>query len=295
LAINIPKIEDIQAHIWKEHQRWIGSIAAEDPYVGDTTIGIREVLRAHFLLAEFFASTGEGLGGLGPKDPNLLHSALARQFVQFGRKPKWNDRIQICATLMYGLIKNHPFHDANKRTAFLTSILHLQKIGRTPSVSHEAYEDFTVNIADNRLATYPRYSQTDLPSPDREIDVITHFLKRNSREIDLENKIVTYNDLDKILKRQGLTLLNPRKNRIDLVRFLSEDDLSHLNKPYRIAHLGFHGWTREVSKKDIHIARGAAKLDIEHGYDSQAFFRGVDDPLTLIKKYKEPLKRLAFR
>jgi death-on-curing protein len=92
-----------------------------------------------------------------------------------------------------------------------------------------------------------------------------------------------------------MELSAPKKNRIDVVRFLSEDDLTRLAEPYRIAHIGFHGWSREVSKKDIHIVRGAAKLDIAHGYDSQAFFSGVDDPLTLIKKYREPLRRLAFR
>lgn len=108
---------------------------------------------AHFLLADYFCKTGEGIGGLGPKDIDLLHSALSRQFVQFGGRPKWSDGIDICATLMFGLIKNHPFHDANKRTAFLTSILHLQKIGRTPTVSHIDYEDFTVAIADNNLSS----------------------------------------------------------------------------------------------------------------------------------------------
>lgn len=63
----------------------------------------------------------------------------------------------------------------------------------------------------------------------------------------------------------------------------------------RIAHIGFHGWSKEVSRRDIEIVREASKLDARHGYDSQAFFNGLDDPMTLIKKYKEPLERLAFR
>jgi death-on-curing protein len=271
-------------------------LGADDPYVGDPTIGLREVLNAHFLLAEFFAEAGEGLGGLGPKAVNLLHSALSRQFTASGNTPRWNSRIEICATLMFGLIKNHPFHDANKRTAFLVSILHLQKIGRTPTVDHQKFEDFTVDIADNQLGRYEAYGRfSALPSPDREIHTIAHFLKRGSREIDLKNKTITYNQLDKILHDNGLRLENPRKNRIDVVRFLEERDLSQLAEPYRIAHIGFHGWTREVSKKDIHIVRSAAKLDVEHGYDSQSFFNGVDTPWALIKKYKEPLRRLAYR
>jgi hypothetical protein len=41
--------------------------------------------------------------------------------------------------------------------------------------------------------------------------------------------------------------------------------------------------------------REAANLDARNGYDSRSFFNGVLDPLTLIRKYKEPLERLAFR
>jgi len=72
-------------------------------------------------------------------------------------------------------------------------------------------------------------------------------------------------------------------------------DGRRLAAPKRIAHIGFHGWSKEVSRKDIDIVREASRLDARHGYDSQAFFNGLDDPLTLIKKYREPLARLAFR
>lgn len=288
----------VSEYIRSEHDRWIMELCkdGDDPYLGDTTIGLREVLNAHFLLAEFFSSTGEGLGGLGPKEPNLLHSALSRQFTAFGNRQRWNSPIEICATLMFGLIKNHPFHDANKRTAFLVSILHLQKIKRTPIIDHLIYEDFTVDIADDKLNKYKAFQRfSHLPCPDREIQTIAHFIKRSSRQIDLRIKTITYHQFDTLLRSYGLRLEHPLKNHIDVVRFLDQRDLTPLSDPQRIEHIGFHGWTREVSIKDIHKVRSAAKLDIEHGYDSQAFFNGVDTPWTLIKKYKEPLRRLAFR
>ncbi len=278
-----------------EYDRWLSLIGMADPYISKVTVGIHEVLQARFLLADFFGSLGEGIGGVGPKDINLLHSALNRQFLQYGGRPRWNDRIDICATLMFGLIKNHPFYDANKRTAFLASILHLQKIGRTPIVSHEAYEDFTVAIADNKLCEYPRFDQIDAPSPDKEIMVISHFLKRNTRNIDLKSKIITYNELSTILSSRGFRLEHPKGNRINLVRYLADDGETPLGSPKRIAHIGFHGWSRQVSTRDIEIVREATRLDARYGYDSQSFFNGLEDPLSLIKKYKEPLRRLAFR
>ncbi len=287
--------QDLRLYVQSEHERWRRSVGAADPYLEKMTIGLHEVLQAHFLLAEYFAGIGEGIGGVGPKDLNLLHSALARQFVQYGGKPKWQDRIDVCATLMFGLIKNHPFHDANKRTAFLTSILHLQKVGRTPTVSALEYEDFTVAIADNQLPTYPFYDRLPGEGPDKDILAIAHFLKRNTRNIELNSKLITYNALNAILRGRGLGLENPNGNRIDLMRYIDLDGETILSVPKRIAHIGFHGWSRQVSAKDISIVRDASKLDARHGYDSQAFFNGLDGPLTLIYKYKEPLERLAFR
>ncbi len=82
-----------------EYERWVTMIGRADPYLSKVTIGIHEALQAHFLLIDYFYEKKEGIGGIGPKDTNLLHSALSRQFVQFGGKPKWNDRINICATL----------------------------------------------------------------------------------------------------------------------------------------------------------------------------------------------------
>jgi death-on-curing family protein len=288
-------VHDQIAAVRAEHARWADIIGTDDPYVGKVTIGIKEVMQAHFLLAEYFAQIGEGIGGVGPKDLHLLHSALSRQFVEFGGKVKWRDRLDVCATLMFGLIKNHPFHDANKRTAFLVSILHLQKIGRTPTLPQEGYEDFTVAIADNKLARYEMTNMKGLDRLEKEVAIISHFLRRNTREIDLASKIVTYNQLNGILGRRGFRLVNPKGNRIDLVRLVAADGQTQLATPKRIAHIGFHGWTKQASMKDINIVRQCTELDAKHGYDSQAFFNGLDDPLTLIRKYKEPLQRLAFR
>lgn len=114
--------------ILKEFSRWQSLIGPADPHFDKYTIGIHEVLQAHFLLVDFFSKIGEGIGGIGPKNMDMLHSALSRQFVQFGGRPKYTDRVEVAATLMYGIIKNHPFHDANKRTAFLVSLLHMQKL-----------------------------------------------------------------------------------------------------------------------------------------------------------------------
>src|SRR5258708_5167506 len=101
----------------EEYERWKNEIGPNDPYDGPTTIGIHDVLRAHFLLLDFFTTeVGDGIGGIGPRELNLLHSAVSRQTAGFGGHAKYSDKYEVCATLFFGLIMNHPFHDANKRT-----------------------------------------------------------------------------------------------------------------------------------------------------------------------------------
>jgi death-on-curing protein len=58
----------------------------------------------------------EGFGGAeGLRDEGLLDSALAAPFHVFGGQPAFPDIHEKAARLGFGLIKNHPFSDGNKR------------------------------------------------------------------------------------------------------------------------------------------------------------------------------------
>jgi death-on-curing protein len=63
-----------------------------------------------------------GLAGLG--DEHLLESALARpqQKWAYKRKP---DLAMLAASYAFGIVRNHPFRDGNKRVAFLTAVTFL--------------------------------------------------------------------------------------------------------------------------------------------------------------------------
>lgn len=57
-------------------------------------------------------------GARGLRDTGLLESALARPVNQHLYKPEV-DIPELAAAYAFGLAKNHPFVDGNKRTAFL--------------------------------------------------------------------------------------------------------------------------------------------------------------------------------
>lgn len=74
------------------------------------------------LLAEFG-------GAAGIRDEGLLASALARprNLQVYGSASIF----QLAASYAFGLVRNHPFVDGNKRIGFATAVLFLELNGRT--------------------------------------------------------------------------------------------------------------------------------------------------------------------
>lgn len=281
-----------------EYKRWCDIIGDDDPYASEKTLGLHDVLKAHFLIAERFIKEQKGIASIGPKDLHLLHSAVSRQVVGYGNIIKWTQPHEIAATLMYGLIQNHPFHDANKRTAFLATIFYLQTQGRIISISAEEFEDFTVLVADHGLNKYRVYRQAQKKKlPDPEIECISWFLKKNTRPIDKTHHTITFRELDTILHGFGFRLENPSGNYIDITRrtFKRTGIFSKKEVWERVGKIGFPGWSREVNKGDIRKVRQMTKLTTADHVDSKVFFKGHEPLKSLVGIYEAPLLRLADR
>lgn len=73
-------------------------------------------------------SLAEHGGSDGMRDESLLDSALGRPQNLFAYgKPTLFD---LAASYAFGLVKNHPFIDGNKRTAFVVAVTFLELNGR---------------------------------------------------------------------------------------------------------------------------------------------------------------------
>lgn len=89
-----------------------------------------EILDIHDLSIERY-------GGLvGVRDAGLLDSALAQPAQSFDGIELYPTLAEKAARLAYGIIKNHPFVDGNKRTgaAALALLLRMNGIGFTPNL-----------------------------------------------------------------------------------------------------------------------------------------------------------------
>jgi death-on-curing family protein len=282
-----------------EYKRWADQIDKDDQYDTEETVGLFDVLRSHFLIADYFYGRDSGMGGIGPRDINLLHSAVYRQFVAYGGATKWKNHFEKAATLVFGLVTDHPFHDANKRTGLLTYLYALHKMNRYPTNGQSDLEDFMVDIADRNLKKYRRMKELAKREEDADVLFIADYMKRNSRERDSRYYTITYNELDRRLRDFKHCLSNPHKNYIDICRieYYREYGIfgKRKEKLVTIAQVGFPSWKSQVGKGAISTIRRAAKLTPEHGVDSAIFYRGADPLNTLIAQYEGPLQSLAFR
>lgn len=278
-----------------EFDRWCRKIP-KDPYKGEVSLGIIDVLRAHFLIADFFDGEGEGMSAAGPMDLSGLHSTMYRQFGEFERKY----RFEICATLFCGLCKNHCFHDANKNTGLLSLLYHLELLGFWPTVSQLEMENLAVDVADSQLPGYTRYKDIAKRSRfDPNVAFLSDYLSRNTRPIDQDHHVITYRKLEKILNRFGFKMENPYSNTIEIVKYEERSVFLGFGRRLERVRFGtirYPGASAQVSKGDIKKVRKMTNLDYKDGGVDSAAFYGKRDPLSsLITSYQEPLRRLANR
>lgn len=266
---------DLEKQLFDNYVHYYGQLE-EVSFSGDRPhLTCENVLDAHYLICNHFMNIGEGIGGVGPKDLGLLSSAVARQMSSAFGSFIYNDLWEIASSLIFGLINDHPFHDANKRTAFLSAVFFMLENGFVPRVEISEVEDFTVEIAEFNHV-HGRHMKIEEIAP----RLKTMFRERDNRI----SYIVTFNELQGLLKEHGCSIGNPSGNYINVLR-----------GDQRVAQIGFPGWTKEVSRNAIATVRKATGLTADNGYDAQVFFKGADPLRVLIGEYEEPLRRLAYR
>ena len=89
-------------------------------------------------------------GAVGLRDDGLLKSALARpqQHFAYGESP---DIVDMAAAYTWGIVRNHPFLDGNKRTGFVVGVLFLELNGYRFTASEEEAAQMVLELASGNL------------------------------------------------------------------------------------------------------------------------------------------------
>ena len=97
---------------------------------------------------ELITETG---GAAGIRDEGLLDSALAAPFQSFEGHTPYPSLQQKAARLGYGLVKDHPFVDGNKRIAAHAMLVFLALNGVELDYTQEELSDTFLNLAAGKI------------------------------------------------------------------------------------------------------------------------------------------------
>jgi death-on-curing protein len=106
-------------------------------------------------------------GSSGVRDMGMLESAVHRPFATYANEDLYPDLYLKAGALIQSIIKNHPFIDGNKRTAFVGAFTLLRRNLVRLDVSEIEAVKFMLKVANNNLS----------------VDEISTWLKKHSKEI----------------------------------------------------------------------------------------------------------------
>lgn len=261
-------------------------------YKEDTTcLSEFDVVKAHYILSDFFLDRGEAVR-YGVLNYNMLASAVHRQYVEFGGARKWTDNYHRMATLAYGLTKDHAFHDGNKRTALLSILLGVNLCKRVIAVPKDYLELLMVRIASNGLNDYKDFKKFK-DSDDPEVNFIAQKIRNWTRPINTRLYTITFAELNTNLGKFNIYLDDPSGNTINVYKDVEKKSLfSTKTVRKRICQIGFPGWKKQIGDYELRKLLNATGLDAKHGCDSEVFFNGAIPTYELLEEYKRPLERL---
>lgn len=110
-----------------------------------TFLTLDEVLAIHHEEVEKFG------GSHGVRDLNLLDSALQRPQSSFMGEDLYPTIFHKAAALMHSILLNHPFIDANKRTATVATAYFLNLNGYSIEVKQKELVEFALKVESKKM------------------------------------------------------------------------------------------------------------------------------------------------
>lgn len=258
-------------------------------------INLSDAFRAYFILVHYFTDTSTDEEQermlVGIRSVDLLASALGRQNISFEGKLKYTNPLDICATLFFGIVKNHSFNDGNKRTALLLLLYQLQLYGYYPTAPKRVFEKLVLHVAEGNVDTayykvYKKFKKQD----DAVIRTIAYMLRNMTAKKDnAYHAAPTMRDFCTALEKQGVEC-KVENGKVKMSYIVQGKWILYPSKTYTYI-IPFHGWTRTVGAKTVReTLTGLAMYNQFPTYHH--FFEGTESMYELVDDFKEPLRRL---
>jgi prophage maintenance system killer protein len=264
-----------------------------------------EILKLHKILSENYhlLPEMEPVSPPGVKNETLLDSAIHRQLTGSGDYYKYPDIYLNCSTLVFGIIKNHSFHNGNKRMGFLAMVKHLYCNGNVlrPNIGHEEIFQLLRDLAGNTMAIHakkynPKYfkklGRKVEWNSDIVVDYLAYWLRHNtvSKVQKIKSKTLAINDLKSILGKKNLNVdYDGKFLKVSKEKSFFQNIFGHksLTKSYTIKN------NKEVNFGIIETIRRDFELTHIDGVDNVTFYDTENFINDEIRQYKKIIYKLA--
>jgi death on curing protein len=139
--------------------------------VSKALLSTDDVLRIHYALVNLFAEGRDPIVPAGPRPGGLLESAITRPATSIGGIEKYKSVEAKAAALFHSLVSNHPFHNGNKRTALVSTIVFLDRNDRRITATDDDLFDFVLRVAGHQ----GEFSG----GPDEVVEAVSKWLKQH--------------------------------------------------------------------------------------------------------------------
>jgi death-on-curing family protein len=268
------------------------------------TLTTDEIIELHKILCDNYELLPEmePVSPAGIKNNDMLESAVSRQTVGSGDYYKYSNVYSNCATLVFGLVKNHSFHNGNKRIGFLALIKHLYLNGYVirPNLGHKEIYELLRTLADSSMQEHAKiYNKHFYKSNKRirwtdetQISYLTLWLRQNTehKNTKIKQKTIPINDLERLLKAKNLeTNFSGKFLMISKKNTLIQDLLfkKSLKRDYIIKD------TKNVPLFLVEQMRRDFEISFLDGIDNSSFYNEDDIVSNEIVSYKKIIYKLA--
>lgn len=250
-----------------------------------------QVIAIHFELVRNFYGSPDPIVPSGVQSESLLASALFRPQTALGETLKYPTIETSAAALLHAIIHDHPFHNGNKRTALVSTLVFLDENGFFPEFNEDEVFQLVMRVAQHQIAD---------PHPenlaDREVLEIADWLYRHCRVAEKGNRPIPFRKLRRILWEYQCVLTPTIGNKISITRRTKKKSFIHIFEREKILHTQIPNYNdgQEVARNTINKIRKALHLDDHNGVDSHAFYSKEPMMATdFIAYYRKTLGRLA--
>jgi death-on-curing family protein len=249
-----------------------------------------EVLGIHFELVKDLYKSPDPIEPAGIRSESLLGSAVFRPKTALGNTFKYPSVEMSAAALLYAIINVHPFHNGNKRTALVSTLVFLDENGLFPEFDQDEAFKLVLDIAQHRM-TPPNQINSD----DLETVAITEWLCKHCRILKRGDHAIPFRKLHRILNGYGCKVESSSGSRVNIGRTKNKS-VWGLFKSTKVlnSQIMCKSENDEIGRDAIKKIRKDLYLDDLHGIDSNAFY-GKEPSKTsdFIAHYRKTLLRLA--